>query len=167
MVHISNTQQQTAESTISRGLGEIAPDHCQGGVNKSGLEEKNLVTKIRSGLSQKTEYVEGQLSVDIFQSDTHLIILAPIAGCSGQDVELTVTDDVLSIKGRREMDPDIDTENYFTKECFWGTFSRAIVLPTKTDTTKISARFEKGILRIEIPKVESKRTRKIEVVEIL
>lgn len=131
------------------------------------LEEKNLVSKIRRSTDKKQEFVEGQLSVDIYQNDTHLIIFAPIAGCTIGDIELTITDEVLSIKGRRTLDHDIEIDNAFTKECFWGTFSRAIVLPTKTDTTKICAKFDKGILRIDIPKVEENRTRKIDIVEIL
>lgn len=129
--------------------------------------DPSVISKIRKNLSEKTEYIEGQLSVDIYQSEENLIILAPISGCNIDDIELTITDDVLSIKGRRVLDPDIDTDNYFTKECFWGTFSRAIVLPTKTETSKITAKFLNGILRIEIPKVESERTRKIEIVEVL
>lgn len=130
-------------------------------------DEKNVINKIKRSLNEKVEYIEGQLSVDIYQSETHLIILAPIAGCAPEDIELTITDDVLSIKGRRVIDADINEENCFTKECFWGTFSRAVVLPTKTDTSKINAKFLKGILRIEIPKIEVKRTRKIEIVEIV
>lgn len=129
--------------------------------------DQGVISKIRKDLKEKTEYVEGQLSVDIYQNDENLIILAPISGCSIDDIELTITDDVLSIKGRRTLDADIDTDNFFTKECFWGTFSRAIVLPTKTETSKIIAKFLNGILRVEIPKVETERTRKIEIVEVL
>lgn len=128
--------------------------------------DQNVIGKIRRDLSEKTPYTEGQLSVDIYQNEDNLIILAPISGCDMHDIELTITDDVLSIKGRRALDPDIDTDNFFTKECFWGTFSRSIVLPTKTETSKILAKFSNGILRIEIPKVEAERTRKIEIVEI-
>lgn len=142
----------------------MADTHIQTGTQ---TDEKATISKIHRNLSEKMEHVEGQLSVDIYQNDDNLIILAPISGCDPNDVELTITDDVLSIKGRREIDVDIDQDNYFTKECFWGTFSRAIVLPTKTETSKISARFEKGILRIEIPKVETERTRKIDIVEIV
>lgn len=129
--------------------------------------DQNVIGRIRKDLNEKTTYTEGQLSVDIYQNEDNLIILAPISGCDMHDIELTITDDVLSIKGRRALDPDIDTDNFFTKECFWGTFSRAIVLPTKTETSKILAKFSNGILRIEIPKVEAERTRKIEIVEVL
>lgn len=128
--------------------------------------DQNVISKIRKDLNEKTKSTEGQLSVDIYQNEDNLIILAPISGCDITDIELTITDDVLSIKGRRALDPDIDTDNFFTKECFWGTFSRSIVLPTKTETSKILAKFSNGILRVEIPKVEAERTRKIEIVEI-
>lgn len=129
--------------------------------------DQNVIGKIRKDLNEKTTYTEGQLSVDIYQNEDNLIILAPISGCDIHDIELTITDDVLSIKGRRALEADIDTDNFFTKECFWGTFSRSIVLPTKTETSKILAKFSNGILRIEIPKVEAERTRKIEIVEVL
>ncbi|MBT6068988.1 Hsp20/alpha crystallin family protein [Candidatus Peregrinibacteria bacterium] len=134
---------------------------------KSVATNTSKISKIKRNLNEKIESTEGQLSVDIYQDELQLIILAPISGCLPEDIELTITDDVLSIKGKREIHPDIDQDDYFTKECFWGVFSRAVVLPTKTDASKITAKFEKGILRIEIPKADMERTRKIDIVEIL
>jgi len=103
----------------------------------------------------------GQLSLDIYQKGKELIILAPIAGVNRDDIELSVTDDVLVIKGNRAPREEISEENYFTKECFWGGFSRAIVLPLGADPKKIDASFENHVLEIHIPILEEQEKTKI------
>lgn len=109
---------------------------------------------------------EGQLALDIFQTDAEIIILSAVAGVSENDLNISVTDEVLTIKGKRGLD-DIDKkvpeEDYLTKECFWGDFSRSIVLPASADSSKISAAFKNGILRIAIPKIEKLSTKIIRI----
>ena len=68
-----------------------------------------------------------------------------------KDLELAINQDVLVIKGLRQIPESIKEEQYFTNECFWGPFSRAIVLPEKTDISKIEASFENAVLKIVIP----------------
>ena len=103
----------------------------------------------------------GQLSLDIYQKEKKLIILAPIAGVNRDDIELSVTDDVLVIKGNRAPREEIPEDSYFTKECFWGGFSRAIVLPLGADPKKIEASFENHVLEIHIPLLEEQEKTKI------
>lgn len=105
----------------------------------------------------------GQLSVDIYQTDKEIVILAPIAGVTKDDVTLEITDDVLVIRGERPMREQIDEDNYYTRECFWGGFSRAIVLPEEADTRNISAEFENNVLEIRIPKGEKEKTKIIKI----
>lgn len=106
---------------------------------------------------------EGQLSVDVYQTDKEIIVLAPIAGVKVEDIQIDITDDVLSIKGQRAFQPSISPQDYFTQECFWGNFSRSIVLPQQVDITKIKARFENGILEVKLPKINPVRTRVIQI----
>ncbi len=105
----------------------------------------------------------GQLSVDIYYTDTEIVVLAPIAGIKKEDIKLSVTDDVLVIRGERHQKNEIPDENYYTRECFWGNFQRAIVLPKEADTKDISASFEDNILEIHIPKEEIEKTKIIKI----
>lgn len=105
----------------------------------------------------------GQLSVDIYRTDKELVILAPIAGVNKDDVKISITDDVLVIKGERPSHENVPEENYYTQECFWGNFSRAIVLPEEADTKNISASFENNVLEIRIPKAEIEETKIIKI----
>lgn len=94
----------------------------------------------------------GQLALDIFLTPENIVIQAPIAGVDKEDISLTINEDVLVIKGKRQQTQTVEDDSYYTKECFWGDFSRSIVLPLEADTKKISASFEKGILEIRIGK---------------
>ncbi|MBT7736343.1 Hsp20/alpha crystallin family protein, partial [Candidatus Peregrinibacteria bacterium] len=105
----------------------------------------------------------GQLSVDIYHTDKEIVILAPVAGVTKEDVKLSITEDVLVIRGERDPVEAVDEENYYTRECFWGNFQRAIVLPKEADTKNISASFEKNVLEIRIPKAEHEKTKIIKI----
>lgn len=105
----------------------------------------------------------GQLSVDIYQTDKEIVLIAPIAGIAKDALQLSITDDVLVIRGERMQHYLIPDEQYYTKECFWGAFSRSIVLPLEADTENVSADFENNVLTIRIPKVEREQTKIIKI----
>lgn len=109
------------------------------------------------------EAIEGQLALDVYQTDKYIVILAPVAGVKLEDMTVEVVDDVLTIKGHRQYEQTVEEENYFTQECFWGDFSRSIVLPASVDSNKISASFKDGVLKIEIPKIEKARSKVIKI----
>jgi HSP20 family protein len=98
----------------------------------------------------------GQLSLDIYKTDSEIVILAPIAGVSKEDIQLALTDDVLVIKGERKRPEEVSDEAYYTRECFFGAFSRAIILPLDADTKNISADFSNNLLEIRIKKMPAK-----------
>jgi len=107
---------------------------------------------------------EGQLTVDVYQTDTHLVIVAPVAGVEAEDLNVTVSDkEVLTVSGSREMHREVRDEDFLSKECFWGAFSRSIVLPDGLDVEDISATFRRGVLKIEIPKIKKQKKKKIKV----
>ena len=105
----------------------------------------------------------GQLSVDIYHTRNEIVILAPIAGVEENAINISLTEDVLVIKGERPSREEVAEQNYYTKECFWGNFSRAIVLPTEADTRNISANFKNNVLEIRIPKSQEKETKIIKI----
>lgn len=109
------------------------------------------------------ENVEGQLALDVYQTKTHIVVVAPIAGVKMSDIKVTMTEDVLNIKGKRQLEFDIPEEDYYTQECFWGDFSRSIVLPSAVDPSKINASFKDAVLKITIPKTERTKTKVVRI----
>lgn len=108
---------------------------------------------------------EGQLAVDVFQTADEIVVVAPVAGVKPSDLAINITDEVLTIKGARNFQFKAQGSDYFTQECFWGSFSRSIILPESVDVSNVKASFTNGILTVRIPKVEKIRTRMIKIQE--
>jgi HSP20 family protein len=96
----------------------------------------------------------------MYQTDEELVIQSAIAGVKPEDLNLYLEDDVLFIEGERKR-PTEEKGDYFLQECYWGKFSRKIVLPVEINPEKISASFREGILTIRIQKISRERKRKI------
>jgi len=121
-------------------------------------------------MKQKEEIVseewleeEGQLAIDAYHDDESVTIKAPIAGVRVEDLEISITDEVINIKGVRQNDTEISKEAYFAQECYWGAFSRSYILPVSVEAGKAEATLKNGILTIRIPKQEKVRTRVLKV----
>lgn len=104
---------------------------------------------------------DGQLAVDVYQTDTELVIRSAIAGIKTEDLDISIESDSVMIRGVREHPPEKSEKNYFYQECYWGPFSRQIILPEETDSGRAEASMKEGILTIRIPKIERKEKRKI------
>lgn len=109
------------------------------------------------------EEQEGQLTVDVFQDDQNIIIQSTIAGVSPEDLDVSITNDMVTVRGERRRTYDVDSEDYFYQECYWGTFSRSIILPVEIDADRAEAKIKNGILTIRIPKANAAMTRKLKV----
>ncbi len=109
------------------------------------------------------EEEEGQLAVDAYQDDENVVIKAPIAGVNIEDLEISITDEVVTVKGQRRNEQEIDRSNYFVQECYWGGFMRSYILPVSVDAAKAEAFLRNGILTIKIPKQEKTKTRVLKV----
>jgi len=103
------------------------------------------------------------IPVDVYQSQNKLVILAPIAGITIEDISVSITDDILVISGMRKKPEEVQQSDYFSEECFWGEFNRSIVLPLNVDTNKVAAFYKRGILRIEMPILEEELTKVIPI----
>lgn len=97
---------------------------------------------------------EGQLSVDVYQTPDSIVVRSTIAGVKPQDIEITLNSDVITIRGRRSQDVAVPKEDYFYQECYWGGFSRSIVLPMEVQATDVKASLKNGILTVVLPKAE-------------
>lgn len=122
-----------------------------------------------TNLEQKTENSHnifdagGELVVDVFETNSDFVVLTAIAGVRIQDLDITVEKDMMVIRGQRE-NPENNTEKkYFYQECYWGPFSKKIVLPENIDTKAAAAQIDRGILTIKIPKIESEKVKSLKM----
>ena len=110
------------------------------------------------------EEFEGQLAVDVYQTKDKIIVKAPIAGVKPEDIDVAISEDVVTIRGDRKDEFAVEKDNYYVQECFWGAFSRSVILPTSTVAEKAEASLKDGVLTIQIPKVvQEDRIKKIKV----
>ncbi len=95
---------------------------------------------------------EGQLSLDIYQTDKDLIIKSTIAGANPNDIQIYLKNDLLTIRGKRNLPADVTDANFLFRECYWGPFSRSIILPVEVQADKIKASMDNGVLTVVLPK---------------
>ncbi len=95
---------------------------------------------------------EAQLSVDVFEDTSNIIIKSTVAGVKPENLEISISNDLLTIRGFREQDEVVAEDNYYCRECYWGAFSRSIVLPREVDSKKVDAVIKNGVLTIKLPK---------------
>ncbi len=106
---------------------------------------------------------EGQLAIDVYQTDSQIIVQSAIGGIKPADIEVIIENGIVQIKGIRGKDEIIDKDNYIIKECHWGAFSRQFVLPAEVDASRAEALLKDGILTIKIPKINKERVTKLEI----
>lgn len=106
---------------------------------------------------------EGQLAIDVYSTPTHFIIESAIAGVKADDIDISITADSVSIKGKRQKEIKEETKDYLFQECFWGRFVRSIDLPEEIDADKSHAFFKNGILKIVLPRINRQKSKKIKV----
>ena len=95
---------------------------------------------------------EGQLSCDVYQDENNIIVKSAMAGVDPKDLSISISNDLLTIRGYREENEEIKENNYFSREVYWGAFSRSIVLPQEIDQNRVKATLKKGILTVILPK---------------
>ncbi|HCC59727.1 MAG: hypothetical protein A2402_02680 [Candidatus Staskawiczbacteria bacterium RIFOXYC1_FULL_37_43] len=106
---------------------------------------------------------EGELVIDVFETDVDFVVLAAIAGIQIKDIDISLEKDMMVIKGSRPDPHENSNKKYFYQECYWGPFSRKIVLPENIDIDKADAQMDKGVLSIKIPKIENNGRNKLGV----
>ncbi len=106
---------------------------------------------------------EGQLNIDMYQTKDNVIIKSTIAGVRPEDIDITVANDMVTIKGARRKEETIAQDDYFYQECYWGNFSRSVIIPVDIDSETIEADLKDGILTVIIPKAAKAKTKKVKV----
>ncbi|MGC9611067.1 MAG: Hsp20/alpha crystallin family protein [Minisyncoccia bacterium] len=116
-----------------------------------------------SGETKKTEDGEGTLTVDVYQDGDYIIVQSTIAGVKDDELDVNITKESVTIRGKRERREEIKEKDYFYQELFWGTFSRSIILPEEVDPGESTAALKNGVLTIKMPKADRSKVKKLKV----
>lgn len=106
---------------------------------------------------------EGQLTIDVYQTENDVVIKSTIAGVKPEDLDVSINSDMVTIRGERKNEEEVTGENYYYQECYWGSFSRSVVMPTDIIAEKAEASLKNGILTIRLPKAATNKVKKIQV----
>ncbi len=136
----------------------ILPDK----INKTNILDKDKDVKKES----KWEEEEAQLTIDLYQTPTDIVIQTMIAGVLPDNMSITITRDMVIIRGKREENQSINHDNYFVQELYWGSFSRTISLPEEIDPEESEAIEKHGLLIIKLPKINKDKETKLKVKSI-
>ncbi len=132
---------------------------------KSDNESENEIEKELEEISldEISEESEGELAIDVYNTPSSLIIESAIAGVNPDDIDVSISPESVTIKGKREKEEKVKAENYIHQECYWGKFSRTIILPQEIDPDKAQANIKNGVLKITLPKLNKSKTKKVKV----
>ncbi|MBU6142199.1 Hsp20/alpha crystallin family protein [Patescibacteria group bacterium] len=106
---------------------------------------------------------EGQLTIDVYQTPNDIVVESTIAGVEPDNLDVDISPEAVTIRGKREKVKKIAEEDYFYQECYWGKFSRSVILPQEIDPEKSIASLKNGVLMIKMPKVDRQRSKKLKV----
>ncbi len=136
-----------------------------------GEEVKIELTKAGAAVATRTgrekvaqdDEPEGQLTIDVYQTPGEMVIESTIAGVNPEDLDIDVTNDSVTIRGTRKREKEVKDEDYFYRECYWGRFSRSVILPQEINPEDAEVGFKNGILSIRLPKLIRKKSKKLKI----
>ncbi len=134
----------------------------------AGYGAKVTLSPTRSSAPEEAieeEAQEGELAVDVYQTPTHIVIKAMIAGVKPEDLDVSITRDMVTIRGKRERHTEggSPSGDFFFQELYWGSFTRTIVLPQEVEIEEAEATEKHGLLTIRLPKLDKGRQAKLKV----
>ena len=106
---------------------------------------------------------EGELAVDVYQTEKDIVIQSAIAGVRPEELDISVENDVVTIRGARKNSTVLETKEYLHEECFWGAFSRQIFLPEEVDVKNVEATMKDGVLTLRLPKLKNEKTKRVKI----
>lgn len=146
--------------------------------NKNENNNENYNKKMHNNIKQKSDEIrqqevksttvvddeeEGQLAVDVYATPSMFVIESVIAGVKSEDIDVAITIDSVTISGKRTKDDRDSEREYLCQECFWGKFSRTIILPSEIDSEHAIASFKNGILRVTLHKILRDKPKKLKI----
>jgi len=130
--------------------------------DSDSLSEEKLMPASRNHTILDEEE-EGQLTVDVYQTPTEIIIKTMVAGVKPEDLDVAITRDSVTIRGKRSEDRTTSGDDYLHRELYWGSFSRQIILPEEIDVEESEAVEKYGLLILRLPKIDKHRQTKLRV----
>lgn len=106
---------------------------------------------------------EGQLTVDMYQTGNDIIVQSTVAGLKPEELDISISQDMVTIRGKRQRMHEVSKDNYYYQELYWGSFSRSILLPQEIDADSAEATIKEGLLTIRLPKLDKNRVQKLKV----
>lgn len=106
---------------------------------------------------------EGELTVDVFQNPDEIIIQTMVAGVKPDELDVSITQDMVTLKGKRQHAHEVSEKDYFYRELYWGSFSRSILLPQEVDADAAQATLKNGLLTIKLPRLDRSQTQRLKV----
>ncbi|VAW21533.1 hypothetical protein MNBD_BACTEROID04-687 [hydrothermal vent metagenome] len=128
-------------------------------VSDDDFEETDIEEK--DWMEEENE--EGQLTIDVHQTDDNIIVQTMVAGVKPENLDIAITRDMVTIKGNREKLNTVSEEDYFYKELYWGSFSRTVLLPQEIDPEEAEATERNGLLTLRLPKIDKDKKRNLKV----
>ena len=126
-------------------------------------EDPGLTAAAPADEWEEDDAVPGQLAVDVYETKERLVVKARTAGVNKHDLDVSIADNTLSIRGTLSAGNEDDVENYFVQECYWGEFSRSIALPVPVKEDEIEAVLKDGVLTISFTKLKQDTVKKIQI----
>ncbi len=170
---------QGGQKELERELDDVSKERIKKDILES---EKGEAEKPASNLSQEGDKKtasgkwlgghesspsesggEGQLAIDVYQTAEEIIIKSIVGGVKSEELDISINNDMVVIKGVRRNPDKVASEDYYYQECFWGNFSRSVILPTEVDAENIKAAVKNGILTVKLPKLKKTVSKKIKV----
>jgi len=127
--------------------------------SESKKEPKSLKIEPEDLVSQE----EGQLAIDVYETNGDIVVQSTIGGIKAENLDISIENDMITIRGSRENKVEKEGKKYFYQECFWGSFMRKVILPEEVDAAKAKAEIKDGVLTLTMPKIHRKVKRKIMV----
>lgn len=149
------------KSFFERLTGSMRIDEPKEVKEKESKEERELAKNSTAWIEEDEK--DGELTVDVYQTNDMIIIKTMIAGVRPEDLDISITRDMVTVKGKREEERVARDDDYFMRELYWGTFSRTVSLPEEIDVDEAEAIEKHGLLILKLPKLDKKRQSKLKV----
>jgi len=135
----------------------------QKSLNINNSSNKNNSDKNKPAWPASSE--EGELAIDLYETQENLVLQAVIGGMKANDLDISITNDMITIRGERKREENGKIDKFYYEECFWGVFSRSIILPQEINADKAKAIIKNGLLTIILPKLEKTKKKVLEIEE--
>jgi len=160
----ADTEEQETPYKINATANTTASPSRQRTARKTPSETHLKVSdESESARESEADEEEGELTVDIYDKEDTIVIQSTVAGVKPEDLDISITNDSVTIRGKRERFEETKESDYYYKELFWGTFIRSVILPEEIEEDEAEAVLKHGLLTIKLPKKKRGRIQKVKI----